>query len=71
MTLILPPLKYYERGLDWIELILKMVFKFLRCHTYFFFEQPGKVRRVFKAKLEGDFGNALLASNKQVFRFID
>jgi hypothetical protein len=34
-----------------MELILKMVFKFLWTHTNSFFEQPGKIRRIFKAKL--------------------
>jgi len=40
----------------------KAVPEFIRCHTRFFLEQPGKVRRIFKAQLVSNFGNAAIAA---------
>ena len=54
-----------------MELILKIVFKFLRSYTYFFLEQPGKVRRIFKTKLVCNFRYALITGNKHIFGFGD
>jgi len=50
-----------------IELIERVIFVFFRTYTNLFFEKPGKIRRVVKAKLEGDLGNVLITDNEHVW----